>query len=110
MKRFGFSPLLMLALGIFLAHTTAAIANDALHIPMKGVNLSGQVASDGKALIADDDNRWTVSNAEVLKGKEGRYITVRCKMNPEKRTIQVLSIFDPPTTSPARLGDSAFRR
>lgn len=61
--------------------------------------------------MADDDNAWTVSNADTVKGLEGRYVSVRCRMNPKAGTIRVLSIVDQPSRTPsAHLGDAAFRR
>jgi hypothetical protein len=77
---------------------------------VQGVNLSGKVSNDGKMLLADDDNTWSVSNADVLKGLEGRYVTVKCRMDPGKRAIRVLYVFEPDTKHSANLGDSAFRR
>jgi len=77
----------------------------------KGVLLSGKVSDDGKLLVADDDNGWAVTNMDTLKGLEGRYITVKCRMDIRRQAIRVLSIEDPSQTKhPAHLGDAAFRR
>jgi hypothetical protein len=78
---------------------------------VKGVELCGKLSADGKVLLADDDNEWRITNAEVLKGREGRYVTVKCRMNVNKHSIRVLMIEDPAEqTHAARLGDAAFRR
>jgi hypothetical protein len=74
-----------------------------------GVNLSGKVSDDGKTFTADDDNKWTVSNAAALKGHERRYVTVKCRMDLDNRAIQVLSV-NQDRTEVRHGGDSAFRR
>ena len=77
----------------------------------KGVNLSGRISADGKVLHTDDDNDWSVINSDTLKGFEGRYITVKCRINQEKRAIRVLFVVeDPQFRRSVNLGDPAFRR
>ena len=77
----------------------------------KGVILSGKVSDDGKQFVADDDNSWSIANAETTKGLEGRFVVVKCRMDLNKRAIRVLSVEQPSETSPtAHLGDAAFRR
>lgn len=76
----------------------------------RGVDLAGRVSNDGKTLLADDDNIWSVNNADVFKGLEGRYVTVKCRMDPSKRAIRILYVFEPDTKHSANLRDSAFRR
>lgn len=77
----------------------------------KGVTLSGKVSADGKQLVADDENAWTVKNSDTLKGLERRYVTVKCRMDLDKRAIRVLSVEEPSETKhTAHLGDAAFRR
>ncbi len=98
-------------LGSLFTHAQSAAAGDNTRVQVKGVVLSGQLSSDGKKLLADDDNEWTVSNADTVKGLEGRYVSVRCRMNPKNSAIQVLSIVDQPATTHAtHFGDAAFRR
>ena len=77
---------------------------------VKGVDLAGVVSNDRKILLADDDNAWTVDNADTLKGFEGRHVTVKCRMNPGQRAIRVLYVLVGETRRAANLGDSAFRR
>lgn len=94
-----------------LTAQSAALPGDNTRIHNKGVTLSGQLSSDGKLFRADDDNDWTISNVDAIKGLEGRYITVTCRMNPEKRTIRILFVAEQPATRHAvNLGDPAFRR
>jgi hypothetical protein len=68
------------------------------------------VSTDGKALIAEDDNIWSVSNAGALKGLEGRYVIVKCRMDVAKHAIRVLYVIQPLARHSANLNDSAFRR
>ena len=89
--------------------TTAQGGDSMRATPVKGINLSGTVASDAKTLLADDDNVWSVDNAQVLKGFERRYVTVTCRMDPAKRSIHVLSV-SRPDASHVHLNDSAFHR
>jgi hypothetical protein len=77
---------------------------------INGVDLAGKVSKDGRALLADDDNTWSVSNADALKGLEGRYVTVKCRMDLNKHAIRVLYVIQPLTKHTANLSDSAFRR
>ena len=77
---------------------------------MKVFAISGEVRDNGKSLISDEINKWTVDNADTLKGREGAYLTVRCHVDPDKHTIHVISINPQMEASTTRLGDSAFRR
>jgi hypothetical protein len=76
----------------------------------QGVDLAGKVSHGGKTLLADDDNEWIVSNASILKDFEGRYVSVKCRMDPSKQAIRILYIRGTPASHPPNLGDSAFRR
>jgi len=110
MKRLTFTVLASLIAALALVDAAAASDNTRPAAPQKlGVTLSGTVSNDGKTLVADDDNNWTVINSDVLKGLEKRYITVKCRMEPDKRAIRVLSVLEP-KGHPPNLGDSAFRK
>ena len=76
----------------------------------KGVTLSGKVSAGGKLLLTDDDTAWSVSNAEVLKGFENLYVTIKCRMDPRRGVILVLSVLEPRASHDRHLGDAAFRR
>lgn len=77
----------------------------------KSILLSGKVSDDGKQFLADDDNTWTLSNRDLVKGLEGRFVLVKCRMDISNRAIRVLSVEEPlDTKHAAHLGDAAFRR
>ena len=78
---------------------------------VKGINLSGKVSNDGKMFLADDDNTWSVSNSDLLKGFEGRNVTVNCRMDLNKRAINVLDVLERHLAKyKASYKDDAFRR
>lgn len=110
MRRVSLCALLLMA-SLFVAQL-AALPSDNTPRPgqAKGVTLSGQVSNDGKMLLTDDDNNWTVSNAEMLKGLHGRYVTVKCRIDPKNSAIRVFYVIEPSETKHANWGDSAFRR
>ena len=78
----------------------------------KPLVVSGTVSLDGKALLTDIDSEWEVSNPQVLKGHEGRRVTVRCYVDSEKTRIQILRVKkeDSELKYAVRHDDSAFRR
>ena len=75
-----------------------------------GVSLSGMVSKDGKMFVADDDNTWSVNNLDALKGFEGRWVTLKCRMDPSKRAIHVMDVLERHLTHFTTYNDSAFRR
>ena len=64
---------------------------------VKPLTVAGQVSNDRKTLVTDIDSEWSVSNPEMLKGHEGRRVTVKCYVDTEKSRIQVLSVKKDPT-------------
>lgn len=74
--------------------------------------VSGKVSADGKTFLTDIDSEWQVSNADALKGHEGRLVRVRCYVDTEKSSIKILSVKgdDNDSNYAARNTDSAFRR
>jgi len=76
----------------------------------KAVTISGTVSNDGKTLVSEQDDAWTVSNADVLKGQEGRQVTVKCRPDTAKHSIHVFFVKPAETRYIANRGDSAFRR
>ena len=58
----------------------------------RSLMVSGKVSSDGKTLLTDIDSEWNVSNAEALKGHEGRMVTVKCYVDTGKNQLQVLYV------------------
>jgi hypothetical protein len=109
MRTFAYLLVAVLAIGSPSTPARGASSNDGTRVRIRGVVLPGQLSEDGKKFVADDDSEWIVSNADAVKGLEGRYISVKCRMNPKNGTIQVLSV-DPSTTHTVHLGDAAFRR
>jgi len=78
----------------------------------KTLTVSGKVSKDGKTLLTDIDSEWVVTNAEALKGYEGRMVTVKCYVDSDNSRIQIVSV-KRGNSSPAyavKYGDSAFRR
>lgn len=102
------------ALAFFLLAAPLTHAGDSTRptaAQTKGILLSGKVSGDGKQFLADDDNTWTVANRDVVKGLEGRFVLVKCRMDVSNRAIRVLSVEEPSDTKhAAHLGDAAFRR
>jgi hypothetical protein len=74
----------------------------------KALTVSGKVSDDGKRFISDIDTEWALNNPNSLKGHEGRLVTIKCYVDPDKNRIQVLSIKTPQYA--AMHNDSAFRR
>jgi hypothetical protein len=72
----------------------------------------GKVSPDGKSLLTDIDSEWMVSNPELLKGKEGLHVTVKCYVDTGKNRIQILRVKkeEGEVKYAARYNDSAFRR
>ena len=109
-------PLVLLLAGLTGAPFIAALGagpGDSGRAPgthAKGVDLAGTVSNDGKTLLAEDDNAWSITNADVLRDFAGRHVTVKCRMDPGRRSIRVLYVLDPDTKRSSNLRDSAFRR
>jgi len=76
----------------------------------KTLMVSGKVSDDGKTLVTDLDSEWTVSNAEILKGLEGRLVRVKCYVDSARNQLQILSVKRENSYYAARQADSAFRR
>jgi hypothetical protein len=58
----------------------------------KPLTVSGKVSTDGKTFLTDIDSEWLVSNADALKGHEGRLVRVKCYVDTEKNSIRVLAV------------------
>jgi len=86
-----------------------AVANST---PTKSLTVSGKISSDGRSFVTDLDTEWAVSNPEILKGREGSTVTVRCRIDSDHSRIHVLSVKPAPSEAKyaSRLGDAAFRR
>jgi hypothetical protein len=78
----------------------------------KSLTVSGKVSPDGKTFLTDIDSEWQVSNADALKGHEGRLVRVKCYVDTEKNSMKILSVKRDENDSnyAARNTVSAFRR
>jgi hypothetical protein len=78
----------------------------------KAVTISGQVSLDGKALVSEENDIWSVSNPNVLAGHEGQQVSVKCQILPDKNEIHVFSVKAVlmEVKSASNKADSAFRR
>ena len=111
----------LLASGLAFAQNAPATANKpgnkmdqpgAASSPSKSLTVFGRVSNDGRTLLTDLDTDWAVSNAEVLKGREGSLVTVKCYVDSERNQIHVLSVKSAQSELKyaLRQQDSAFRR
>jgi|SRR5215467_5653364 len=97
--------LLMLAVAICLAWSTAAFAQDmgkssdtgkntaATSAPLK--TLKGTVKAEGDKItfVSDADQKsWEVMNPEKLKGHEGHHVQLRAHVYEDKDSIHVMSV------------------
>lgn len=99
--------LLMLAVAVCLACSTAALAQDmgkscdmgkassktAAKAPLK--TLKGTVKADGDKItfVNDADQKsWDVVNPEKLKGHEGHHVQVSAHVYADKNSIHVMSV------------------
>ena len=109
---------MVMALMAVLLASTAVLAQEksASKPEMAGpkpLMVSGRVRNDGKALMTDIDSEWMVSNAEALKGHEGKLVRVKCYVDTAHNRMQILTVREDDGTSnytAARYADSAFRR
>jgi hypothetical protein len=79
---------------------------------MKAVTISGQVSGDGRTLVSEENDIWSVSNPSVLTGHEGQQVSVKCQVQPDKNEIQIFSVKVAlkEVKSASNKSDSAFRR
>jgi len=119
--RCGMKRMLLGALSVALVASSLALAQDqakpaksdnpgAWATGAKPLTVSGKIGNDGKTFLTDIDTEWNVSNAEAVKGYEGRLATVKCFVDPERNRIRVLSVKASDVKTASKTGDSAFRR
>jgi len=101
--------LLTIAVAAFLPLGGQAQKTDSAKKPS---SFSAKVADNGKALIADKDNKiWLVSNPETLLGIEGRHVKVKALVDASQRQIRIMSVSAiGEEQAGTRLHDAAFRR
>jgi hypothetical protein len=78
----------------------------------KAVSISGQISLDGKTLVSEENDIWSVANPKVLAGHEGQMVLVKCQVFPDKNEIHVLSLKPAlmEAKSASNKADSAFKR
>jgi hypothetical protein len=84
----------------------------ASNLSTKAVSISGQVSLDGKTLVSEENDIWSVSNPNVLAGHEGQPVSVKCRVQVDKNEIQIFSVKVAlkEVKSVSNRSDSAFRR
>ena len=83
-----------------------------LNVSTKAKSITGQVSDDGRTLVSDDDDIWTVNNPNILAGHVGQQVRVKCQVFPGKNEIHVFSVKVDlrEVRYVSNRGDSAFRR
>jgi hypothetical protein len=81
-------------------------------VARKAVSISGQISMDGRTLVSEENDIWSVTNPKVLAGHEGQQVSVKCQVFPDKNEIHVFSLKVPlmEVKSATNKADSAFRR
>jgi hypothetical protein len=75
------------------AQSTATPASkSARPVSAKSIMISGRVSNDGRHFLLDPDNEVEVSNASVLKGREGNLVTVKGYFDSAHNQIQIVSV------------------
>jgi hypothetical protein len=88
------------------------VRSKAAIVARKAVSISGQISVDGRTLVSEENDIWSVTNPNALAGHEGQQVSVKCQVFPDKNTIHVFSakvalMEVKPVSNKA---DSAFRR
>jgi len=87
-------------------------ASKASVIARRAVSISGQISLDGKTLVSEENDIWSVTNPNVLVGHEGQVVSVKCQVLSDKNEIHVFSVKPAlmEVKSASNKADSAFRR
>lgn len=112
--------ILLLALGLLLLPLTASAQHSSKaaetkqvdsNLSKKATQLAGQISLDGKTLVTEKNEIWTVTNPDVLTGHQGQRVLVKCQVFAGKNEIQVFSLQPAEDVkSASNRADSAFRR
>jgi hypothetical protein len=80
--------------------------------PRKAITLAGQISNDGKTLVGNNDELWTIVNPGAVAGHEGQQVTVKCQLSPDKSAIHVFVLKQALAEAlyVTHHADSAFRR
>jgi hypothetical protein len=76
----------------FAQEKAAPSRQEAIVASGKPLTVFGMVSNDGKTLLTDIDSEWAVSNADALKGHEGRLVTLKCYVDTAKNQLHVLTV------------------
>ena len=81
-------------------------------VARKAVSIAGQISLDGKKLVSEENDVWSVINPDVLAAHKGQQVLVKCQVFPDKNEIQVYSVKAVLSEAKAasNRGDSAFKR
>jgi hypothetical protein len=87
-------------------------ASKASIVARKAVSISGQISKDGKTLVSEENDFWSVNNPNALAGHEGQQVSVKCQVYPDRNEIHVFSVKFVllEVKSASNRSDSAFRR
>jgi hypothetical protein len=89
---------------------SGAVRPHTVSLPAHAVQIAGRVSRDGKLLVSEDQEQWTISNPGALRGQEGHWVTVKCQLSSDQNRIHVFSVAGSETSLVARPADAAFRR
>jgi hypothetical protein len=81
-------------------------------VSRKAVSIAGPISLDGKTLVSEENDIWSVVNPDVLAGHKGQMVLVKCQVFPDKNEIHVLSLKPAlvQVKSASNKADSAFKR
>src|SRR5260370_6826935 len=61
----------------------------------KAVTISGQISLDGKTLVSEENDIWSVTNPNALAGHEAKQALVKCQVNLHKTTRHLITTTPP---------------
>ena len=105
--------LLLLPLTASAQHSSKAAETKQVDskVSKKATQLTGLISLDGKSLVTEKNEIWTVTNPDVLAGHQGQQVLVKCQLFASKNQIQVFSLQPAEDAkSASNRADSAFRR
>lgn len=101
-----------LAVCLLLAASAAGQTKAQGKSTVKTLTIHGKVSPDGKLLIGENGESWSVTNPGSLAGHEGQFVKVKYQPTQVSHSIDVVSlkILHSQTTGVPNPSDSAFRR
>ena len=81
-------------------------------VARKAVSISRQISLDGKKLVSEENDVWSVINPDALSAHKGQQVLVKCQVFPDKNEINVLSVKTAllGVKAASNKADSAFKR